>query len=257
MPLTSDVLAAYHDRGFLVQPQAFVFDEIAWVRDEARVVALRRGQAGRAQAGDPWASHGAADHGVSEAPEGTIYGIHLGEPAFRKLAAHPRLVGVARQLLGEDVYVHQSRLISRFAETGADVAWRRDFATWSTVDGISAPRQVTAAIVLGDSDTSEPVLHVGSGSHRAGELGAPDDGGGSLGVWAPVGSVVFYHGNLAYSLNRRSDRRSPPLFLISYNALSNPPARARRDEAFATAQAVPIVVEADDCMWPTAWCAAG
>lgn len=253
MPLTSDVLAAYHDRGFLVQPQAFVFDEIAWVRDEARVVALRRGQAGRTQAGDPWASN----NGVSEAPAGTTYGAHLGEPAFRKLAAHPRLVGVARELLGEDVYVHQSRLISRFAETGADVAWRRDFTSWSAVDGIKAPHLVTAAIVLGDLDPSEPVLHVAAGSHRVGELGARDDGGGSLGVWAPVGSVIFTHGNLAYSLNRRGDRRSPPLFLVSYNALSNPPARARRDEAFATAHAAPIVVEADDCMWPTAWCAAG
>lgn len=245
--LTPNVLAAYQDQGFLVQPQTFVFDEIAWVRDEARVVALRRGQAGRAQPGDAWAA---------EAPEGTIYGAHLSEPAFRKLAAHPRLIGVARELLGEDVYVHQSRLISRFAEAGTDVAWRRDFASWSAVDGIKAPRQVTAAIVLGETDPSEPVLHVGSGSHRTGELNVPDDGGGSLGVWAPVGSVVFTHGNLAYSLSRRSDRR-PPLFLVSYNALSNPPARARRDEAFAATHAAPIAVEADDCMWPTAWCAAG
>jgi len=243
--LSSDALTAFHERGFLVQPQAFVFDEIAWVRDEARVVALRRGQAGRAQSSDPW---------VGEAPEGTIYGAHLTEPAFRKLAAHPRLAGVARELLGEDVYVHQSRLVSRFAEVGADVAWRRDFASWSSIDGIVAPRALTAAVVLGDTDPSEPVLHVAAGSQRA---SGPDDGGGSLGVWAPVGSVVFYHGNLAYSLNRRGGRRSPPLFLVSYNALSNPPARARRDEAFATRHPMPIVLEADDCMWPTAWCAAG
>ncbi|MBV8535970.1 MAG: phytanoyl-CoA dioxygenase family protein [Alphaproteobacteria bacterium] len=250
MPLTPDVLSAFHDRGFLVQPQAFVFDEIAWVRDEARVVALRRGQAGHARSSDPFAG---------EAPEGTVYGAHVSEPAFRKLSAHPRIVGVARELLGQDVYVHQSRLISRFAEVRSDVTWRRDFASWSAVDGLPAPHAVTAAIVLGDTDPSEPILQVAAGSQRQGfdDLGAPDDCGGSLGVWAPVGSVVFYHGNLAYSLNRRSSRRSPPLFLVSYNAVSNPPTRARHDELFAARHVAPIVVEADDCMWPTAWCAAG
>jgi hypothetical protein len=243
--LSSDALSAYHDRGFLVQPQAFAFDEIAWVRDESRVVALRGSRAGRTQSTDPW---------VSEAPAGTIYGAHLSEPAFRKLAAHPRIVGIARELLGEDVYIHQSRLVSRFAEVGADVAWRRDFSTWSAVDGLAAPRAVTAAVVLGEGDASEPVLQVGSGSQRP---NAPDDGGGSLGVWAPVGSVVFYHGDLAYALSRRADRRSPPLYLVSYGAISNPPTRLRRDEVFAAGRAVPITVEADDCMWPTAWCAAG
>jgi len=240
--LTPDVLAAFHDRGFLVQPQAFVFDEIAWVRDEARVVALRRGQAGRARGTDPFAA---------EAPEGTVYGAHLTDPAFRKLSAHPRIVGVAQEILGEDVYVHQSRLVPRLSESPADVAWRRDFATWSTVDGMPAPRAVTAAVVLGDAGPSEPVLHVAAGSHR---------GGGdsrSLGVWAPLGSVIFYHGDLEYALNRQGDRRSPALYLVSYNAVSNPPVRARRDELFATRHGAPIVVEADDCMWPTAWCAAG
>jgi Phytanoyl-CoA dioxygenase (PhyH) len=243
--LSPDVLSAFHDRGFLVQPQAFAFDEIAWVRDEARVVALRGGRAGRTQSSDPW---------VAEAPEGTIYGAHLSEPAFRKLAAHPRIVGMARELVGEDVYIHQSRLVSRFAEVRGDAAWRRDFRTWSAIDGLAAPRVVTAVIVLGDTAPSEPVLHVAAGSQRAADSHEAE---AALGVWAPVGSVVFYHGDLAYALNRRADRRSPPLFLVSYAALSNPPARARRNEAFAAAHAAPIAVEADDCMWPTAWCAAG
>ena len=239
---TPDVLAGFRERGFLVQPRVFVFDEIAWVRDEARVVALRRGEAGRARAGDPWAA---------EAPEGTIYGAHLREPAFRKLAAHPRIVRIVRELLGEDVYVHQSRLVPRFAEVAADTTWRRDFATWSAVDGLPAPRAVTAAIVLGDAAPSGPALHVAAGSHGAGANAE------AVGVWAPLGSVIFCHGDLEYALNRQGDGRSPPLCLVSYNAVTNAPTRARRDESFAARRAVPIDLEADDCMWPAAWCAAG
>lgn len=243
--LTPDVLAAFEERGFVIQPRVFVFDEIAWVRDEARVVALRRGQAGRAREGDAWAS---------EAPPGTIYGAHLGEAAFGKLARHPRIVQVARDLLGEDVYLHQSRLITRVADALADFAWRRDFSTWSEADGLPTPRTVTAAIVLGQAAPQEPALHVVPGSHRrADEPGQA----GSVSLAAPLGSVVFYGANLAYAFHRPSDRRSSLLYLVSYNAVSNAPTRARRGEAFATRRAVPIAEEADDCMWPAAWCAAG
>lgn len=241
--LTPDVLAAFRERGFVTQPRLFAFEEIGWVRDEARVVSLRRGETGRTREDDPWAG---------EAPAGTIYGAHRGEAAFRKLAAHPRIVAAARDLMGDDVYVHQSRLVPRFAEPPADALWRRDFDAWSRVDGMPAPRALTAAIVLGDAGAQEPVLHVLAGSHRA-----PRRGDQPLALAGPVGSVVFYHADLVYAFNRPGDRRSPPLCLVSYNAISNPPARARRDEAFASRPAGPVVVEADDCMWPTAWCAAG
>src|SRR5271170_7997109 len=127
------------EHGFVVLPRAFAFDEIAWVRDEARVVALRRRPRGRVAGDEPWAD---------EAPDGTIYGAHLSEPAFRKLAAHPRILDAARQLLGDDVYIHQSRLVPRLAESPSDVSWRRDFATWSAVDSMPTPRALTAAIVL-------------------------------------------------------------------------------------------------------------
>lgn len=244
--LPSDVFAAFDQRGFIIQPRVFVFDEIAWVRDEARVVALRRGQAGRAHDGDAWAG---------EAPAGTIYGTHLGEAAFRKLARHPRIVQVARELLGEDVYVHQSRLVPRFGDSPADVAWRRDFSAWSQVDGLPAHRAVTAAIVLAEAAPQEPLLHVVPGSHRTAD--SSPDRARPVSIAAPLGSVVLYHADLAYALNRPTDRRSAPLYLVSYNAISNAPTRARRDEAFAAQRAAPIAVEADDCMWPTAWCAAG
>lgn len=244
--LTPDVLAAFDERGFVIQPRVFAFDEIAWVRDEARIVALRRGQAGRAQDGDAWAG---------EAPAGTIYGAHLGEAGFRKLAGHPRIVQVARELLGEEVYVHQSRLVPRFGDGPADVAWRRDFSTWSQVDGLPARRAVTAAIVLAEAASQEPLLQVVSGSHRTSDR-SPHQGR-PVSIAAPLGSVVLYHADLAYALTRPADRRSPPLYLVSYNAIRNAPTRARRDEAFAARRAAPIAVEADDCMWPTAWCAAG
>jgi len=235
----------FEEQGFIVRPRLFAFDEIAWVRDEARIVALRRGQAGRAPAGQAW---------TAEAPAGTVYGAHLNEATFRKLAAHPRLIAVARDLLGEDVYVHQSRLISRFEEASTDIAWRRDFATWSATDGMATPRAVTAAIVLGESGPQTPIMYVAPGSHGGKDISG---GGAAVAVAAPFGSVVFYRADLAYAFNQFADRRSSPLFLVSYSAASNLPVRFARDEIYAARRAAAPIVEADDCMWPASWCAAG
>lgn len=247
--LTAAQLAAYHGRGFLLLPGVFSFEEIGWVRDEARVVALRRGQPGRVKGTEPWAY---------EAPEGTIYGAHLGEATFRKLTGHPRLVGAALQLLADDLYIHQSRLVPRFAEFPADVLWRRDFQTWRTIDGVAAPQGLTAAVVLGDAGARSPLLHVAAGSHRtlSAEGTSPVETA-AVAVEAPVGSVVFYHADLAYAFNQPGDRRSPPLFLVSYNAVANRAPQAARPAIYAAPTAEPPAIEADDCMWPSAWCAAG
>jgi ectoine hydroxylase len=245
--MTDSVLRAqYADQGFVLRPGVFAFDEIAWVRDEARIVALRRGQAGHAPGDESWAY---------EAPEGTLYGQHVGESVFRKLAAHPRLLATARELLGGDVYIHQSRLIPRLGESPADVLWRRDFATWSRADRMATPNAVTAAILLGDSAPSSPVLYVTPGSHR--ETDAELAGGGpAVPVAAALGSVFFYDANLAYALNQPGDRRSPALYLVSYNAVGNRIA-TMRDAIYAAHDVQPPRAEADDCMWPIPWCAAG
>jgi hypothetical protein len=244
MVMFPDPLKPYQDQGFLVMPRLFAFDEIAWVRDEARIVALRRVQRGRVPEGAAWAG---------EAPDGTVYGAHLTDSTFRKLAAHPRMLTLARKLVGEDVYVHQSRLVSRFADVPTDHEWRRDFASWSATDGMTTPRAVTAAVVLGEPTLQAPVLHVAPGSQRV-PGGTVDPG---LPLTAPLGSVVFYHADLAYAFNRAGDRRSPPLFLVSYNAVGNLPQHPERDEIYAARRATPPVVESDDCMWPSSWFAAG
>lgn len=242
----TDLRAEFTEQGFALRSGVFAFDEIAWVRDEARIVALRRGQAGHARSNESWAY---------EAPDGTLYGQHLGESVFRKLATHPRLLATARELLGSDVYIHQSRLIPRLGESPADVLWRRDFAVWSRVDRMATPNAVTAAILLGDSAPSSPVLYVTPGSHR--ETDAELAGGGpALPIAAGLGSVFFYDANLAYAFNQPGDRRSPALYLVSYNAVGNRTATAR-DAIYAAHDAQPPRPEADDCMWPIPWCAAG
>ena len=233
--LGSEAISTFSERGFVLLPRLFALDEMAWVRDEARVLASRRGAAGRTPKAAPWGS---------EAPAGTIYGAHLGDGAFRRLAGHPRVLRAARQLLGDGIYVHQSRLVPHLAENPADGEWRRDFTTWRQIDGMWAPRALTAAVVFDELDGSS-MLHVVPGSHDRDESG----GGGAVAVAAPLGSVLFYHANLAYRINGAGDRKSPPLYLISYNVVGNPTS-AVRGPMFAARDAEPPAEEADDCLQP-------
>ncbi|MEO8815139.1 MAG: phytanoyl-CoA dioxygenase family protein, partial [Mycobacterium sp.] len=70
----------------------------------------------------------------------SIFEVHRVNPAFAALVADQRLVGAARQLLGSDVYVHQSRVNFKPGFNGAGFYWHSDFETWHAEDGMPAPR---------------------------------------------------------------------------------------------------------------------
>lgn len=237
--LGADQIRRYRDDGFLPLPGLFAFDEVAWLRDEAQSLALRRS---RDNSGQSW---------VEEAPEGTIYGAHLGQSAFAKLARHPRIVGVVRELLAKPAYIHQTRLLPWRAGGPVDALWRCDFATWSALDGLSSPYALTAAVLL-DDEGYGPALHVAPGSHRAEGGGAPR----LAGVGGGLGTVVLYDANLTYGFCRAGERPYSRLYLISFNAIANAPA-APRGEPYAATEIGPVREESDDCLWPAPWCAAG
>lgn len=234
--LTPEQIRRFGEDGYLVLPGLFAFDEIAWVRDETQAVALR--QAPR----DPW---------LEEAPEGSIYGMHRSEPVFRRLAAHPRLVGAARSLLGSAPYIYQTRLLPWRSAASGETRWRRDAQAWASLDGLETAAAVTAVVVIEDPAYGSP-LSVVPGSHRAAAAsGAP------LAIEAGLGSVVLVDANLSYALGRAGDRPYPRLYLVSFNATTQARTTQPRGAPFMAAGAEALVEEADDCLWPTAWCAAG
>jgi ectoine hydroxylase len=237
--LGSEQVRQFRDQGFLALPGLFAFDEIAWVRDEAQAVALRSTARGS------W---------PEEAPEGAIYGADAKEDVFGRLVRHPRILAAARALLGDDLYIHQSRLLTWRAPGRPEGRLARDFSSWAALDGMKAPHAVTAAVLLEDA-AYEPALSVVASSHRQEGLSQ----GGSqrlVPVAGGIGSVVVFDANLAYVLGAAGDRPHHRLFLISFNRLDNQPAHPRGG-AYSAATAQVPVAEVDDSLWPAPWCAAG
>jgi ectoine hydroxylase len=169
-------------------------------------------------------------------------------PLFGELAADDRLAGVARQLLGDDVYIHQSRINVKLGHVGRDFPWHSDFETWHTEDGMPEPRAVSALVALTPNETwNGPLLVIGGSHHwyvscagqtpdgnyrtslRWQEYGVPDrdsldwlnDRGRLDAFTGGAGSVLFFDCNLMHgSPSNISPEARSNAFLV-YNAVSN------------------------------------
>ncbi|MDN5757512.1 MAG: ectoine hydroxylase [Tomitella sp.] len=106
---------------------------------------------------------------VREAESGTvrsIFEVHRISELIATLARDERVLDGARQLLGSDVYLHQSRVNLMPGFTGKGFYWHSDFETWHAEDGLPAPRAVSLSIALTDNFPFNGALMVVPGSHR-------------------------------------------------------------------------------------------
>lgn len=96
----------------------------------------------------------------------TVFEVHKISEVFAKLVSDPRVVGRARQVLGSDVYVHQSRINVKpgFGATG--FYWHSDFETWHAEDGLPNMRTVSVSIALTENYDTNGGLMIMPGSHQ-------------------------------------------------------------------------------------------
>jgi ectoine hydroxylase len=155
-PLSVEQLDCYRRDGFVVLPDLLDGDTVA--RCLARI------------------EHLAADDAVRASPAAvlepggddlrSLFAVHRTDPVFAALADDRRLVGVARQLLGSDVYVHQSRVNLKPGFAGRAFAWHSDFETWHVEDGMAEPRAASCSIALTDNHSWNGPLLLIAGSHH-------------------------------------------------------------------------------------------
>ncbi|MBB5911614.1 ectoine hydroxylase [Nocardia transvalensis] len=94
----------------------------------------------------------------------SIFEVHKISQAVADLIRDERVVGLARQVLGSEVYVHQSRVNYMPGFEGAGFYWHSDFETWHAEDGMPSPRAVSLSIALTDNYSFNGSLMVMPGS---------------------------------------------------------------------------------------------
>jgi ectoine hydroxylase len=240
-PIPEAQVSAYERDGFMVLENVFDASEVAALRRHAE--ALRAEQA-RLQPGTVIREPGRDDDGAVR----SVFAIHKQSDAFAALVADRRLAGLAASLLGDEVYVHQSRLNFKPAFHGKEFYWHSDFETWHTEDGMPRMRALSMSIMLDDNHPQAgPTMFV-PGSHqryvtcvgrtpddhykaslRKQEYGVPDhdslrrlvDEGGIAAPAPKAGSVVVFDCNTMHGSNGNITPYGRSNAFIVFNAWSN------------------------------------
>src|SRR5690606_6023122 len=141
-PIPAELIERFERDGYLVIPNLFSAEEVAFFREE--LDRMRQ---------DP----AVADSGktIKEPDSGAIrsvFAIHKDTALFARVAADERIAAVARFILGGDIYVHQSRMNFKPGFTGKEFYWHSDFETWHVEDGLPRMRTLSCSILLTDNE---------------------------------------------------------------------------------------------------------
>ncbi|MBL3556460.1 MULTISPECIES: ectoine hydroxylase [Marinobacter] len=178
----------------------------------------------------------------------SVFSMHELSPAFDRLTRDKLLLGMVSQLLGDDVYIHQSRINSKAGFSGNGFEWHSDFETWHSEDGMPEMRAVSASIMLTDNNPYNGPLMLIPGSQNsfipcAGStpernweqslkkqsVGLPSreavaslaNKNGIQAPTGPAGSLLLFECNTLHASNRNMSPWPRANLFFVYNAVSN------------------------------------
>ena len=236
--LSAEQLRSYEENGFLVMHDVFDAAEVQRYKQELqRLLQLPE------LVGQPDTITELGSDAIR-----SLFKVHERSELVRNLIQDPRLLQVGRQILGSEVYLHQSRANFKPGFTGKAFYWHSDFETWHVEDGMPSMRALSCSVLLTDNNACNGSLMLVPGSHRyfvpclgetpeqhhkqslkKQEYGVPSqehltqlvDEGGLVTVEAKAGSVIFFDCNTMHgSANNISPWARSNLFMV-FNSVDN------------------------------------
>lgn len=192
-----------------------------------------------------------ADEVVLEPGSGavrSVFAVHRSSDTFSKLVASPRLVATVTQILGSEVYVHQSRINYKPSFRGREFYWHSDFETWHVEDGMPRMRALSVSLNLRENSAHNGPLMLVPGSHhhyvscagftpernyehslREQVCGVPEpslledlvERGGIAAPLGPPGSVVLFDCNTMHGSNGNITPWPRSNVFLVYNSVEN------------------------------------
>ena len=230
--------AAYEQDGFLLMPDLFNQEEVTFLFDAMQNMRDEFTNAGRKEV--------IAEPGSGEVR--SIFNVHRLNEIFANLVRDPRVLNVARESLGSEVYIYQSRINYKPGFNGKEFYWHSDFETWHSEDGMPAMRALSCSILLTDNSEANGPLMVIPGSHqhyvscmgetpdenykkslKKQEVGVPDeillrylaDMGGIKSCTGKAGSVIFFDCNTMHGSNSNISPFPRSNVFFVYNSIDN------------------------------------
>lgn len=239
-PLKQTELTSYEENGYLMIEKLFTDEEVELMKKELEKT-IKENQ-----------SRDSAD--VIKEPGSneirSVFEIHKDSGFFELLSKNERIVKIAEQLLGSQVYINQSRINFKPGFKGKEFYWHSDFETWHVEDGMQHMRAVSCSIILTDNYEFNGPLMLIPGSHKwyvscAGttpdanfksslqkqEAGTPDndslswlteEAGGRIDrATGPAGSVLFFECNTMHGSNGNLSPYPRSNVFFVFNSIKN------------------------------------
>ncbi|WP_174734692.1 ectoine hydroxylase [Mesobacillus harenae] len=237
-PLSKEQMKSFDENGYLFLDKFFNESEVAAMRTELSKLME--------------AKKDSEDKRVIREPESqevrSIFEVHELDDYFQSLSREQRLVDVLNQLLGSEVYIHQSRINLKSGFNGKEFYWHSDFETWHVEDGMPNMRAISCSITLTENTPFNGPLMLIPGSHkyfvscvgetpeanyekslRRQELGVPDkesltklaDQGGIVAPTGPAGSVILFDCNIMHGSNSNITPAPRSNVFFVFNSVEN------------------------------------
>lgn len=237
-PIDRTLIDRYERDGFLILENLFSEEEVNCLKSE-----LDRLRSDSLIA--------ARDETVTEPESGavrSIFAVHKLSPIFRRLAEDERIAAIARYILDDDIYIHQSRVNYKPGFQGKGFNWHSDFETWHVEDGMPRMRALSASILLTDNTEYNGPLMLVPGSHtdyitcvgetpenhykqslKKQEFGVPSERaltslyqrGGIVTSKAKAGSVILFDCNTMHGSGSNISPLPRSNAFFVFNAMSN------------------------------------
>lgn len=155
--LTTDQQEQYGELGYVIVPALLSDAEATAFRDRARAD-MRRETEGLIEKGD-------ADGNV------TLLKMwySAGDDFYGRVARDRRLVELAEQIIGRDIYLYSHKMTMKEPRSGGAWEWHQDYGYWYQ-NRCLAPDMLSIWIALDRSTRANGCLQVLEGSHRLGRL---------------------------------------------------------------------------------------
>lgn len=214
--ITEAQIHQFRELGYFVLDDFFTMDEVEAIRNEITKIVDRYPDVPEELVQiEPAVRRGEATPERAELGVRKLFRMAQHNALFRRLAFHPKMVGIATALLGPNVTLFQSMLLMKPPYFGGPKVWHQDNAYFRLV-----PNEVFGFwVACDDTDPSNGCMHVIPGSHKAGiaEHGGvaddygllePPDAGQAVAVPLRAGGALIFHGEIYHHTpNNTTSRR--------------------------------------------------
>lgn len=243
--MQNELLASqYHEYGFVEHPGVLTESEISELNQAVDYISQKD------YPGHVWENHGNTLR--------ALHGCHLYNEAFANLIRKKVLVSFAKDILQDDVYVHQLKVNTKRAHHGESWPWHQDFIFWHHHDDMPSDRVTNVMINLDEVNDENGPLNFIPKSHQWGCLLDKTETFGSSG-WednvsndltyqlkksfiddireqfgvckaiGPAGAAWWFSGNLCHASSANHSKYERKVLIVTYNAVCNAPDVSKRN----------------------------